>query len=105
MYCAAFMFYYVRCAEKGSACKLKLQRNAPDAVNPADPGNGDLLGQLSKARNGQGTTFEGCMNLSECMGNQPDCVKMAEYAVKCGGWAINMKGSLIPDPPPSLSKP
>ncbi len=103
--CVAFMYFYVKCADKGLACKKKLQENAPDAVNPSDPGNGDLLGQLSKARNGQGTGFEGCMNLTECMGKESDCQKMAKYGVKCGTWAINMMGSWNPDPPPSLSKP
>jgi RHS repeat-associated protein len=103
--CAAFMYFYVRCADKGKECKLKLLRNAPDAVNPADPGNHDLLGELSNARNGQGTGYEGCMNLAECMGKESVCQSMAKYGVKCGGWAIDMMGDLNPEPPISLSKP
>jgi RHS repeat-associated protein len=103
--CVAFMYFYVKCADKGTACKLKLLQNAPSAVNPSDSGNGDLLGQLSNTRNGQGTGFEGCMNLAECMGKETDCQKMGKYGVQCGAWAIGMMGSLMPDPPPSLSKP
>jgi hypothetical protein len=46
------------------------------------------------------------MNLvSECMGKKDDCQKMAKYAVTCGAFAIKMKGYLLPEPPPSLSKP
>lgn len=103
--CVMFMYYYSRCADKATGCKQRLLQDAPDAVNPADPGNGDLLGQLAKARNGQGTGFEGCMNLSECLGKETACQKMAKYGVKCGAWAISLMGSLIPNPPPSLMGP
>jgi RHS repeat-associated protein len=103
--CAEFFYYAARCADKGEACKLKLQQNAPVAVTPGDPGNGDLLGQLANARNGQGTGFEGCMNVSDCMAKQDECQKMASAAVSCGAFAIKVKGSLFPDLPPSLSQP
>jgi hypothetical protein len=83
------------------ACKAKQSQEAPDAVNPADPGNNDLLGQLSK----QGTGFESSLNFGKCMQGQEVCQKMMKYGVKCGGWAIDMMGSLIPDLPPSLSQP
>jgi RHS repeat-associated protein len=103
--CAAFFYFAAKCADKGLECKKKLQQSAPDGVNPADPGTGDLLGQLANARNGQGTGFEGCMNAADCMAKQDDCKKMAKYAVTCGAFAIKIKGSLFPDLPPSLSTP
>jgi RHS repeat-associated protein len=97
--CVAFMYYYVKCADKGLARKQKLQRGAPDAVNPADPGNGDLLGELSRARNGHGTGFESCVNVTECLQKETACQEMAKYGVKCGAWAISMMCSLMPDTP------
>jgi len=105
--CAAFFYFAAKCADKGLACKKKLLENAPNAVNtnPSEVGNGDLAGELSKARNGAGTPYEGCMNLSECMSKEDDCLKMAKYAVGCGAFAIKMMGTLFPDLPPSLSAP
>ena len=78
--------------------------SAPEAVNFADPGNGDLLGQLANARGGQGTGYEGCMNPGECMAKQPVCIKMAKCAVECGGFAISWARSIIPNFPPFWTK-
>ncbi len=94
--CLMFRYYYGRCAASALPCKERLA-SAP-AINPNawQVGEGDLAGQLANARNGQGTGFESCMNLSECMAKEPACIKMAEYAVKCGGWAIDSAGSFMP---------
>jgi RHS repeat-associated protein len=98
--CIEFFYFAGKCADKGTGCKQSLLQKAPSAVNPSDPGSRDLLGQLAGARNGQGTGYEGCMNLSECMGKEPDCVKMAKYAVGCGAWAISWARSIVPSLPP-----
>jgi len=94
--CLTFRYFYGKCFANALACKAHAQQSAPQGVNSQDSGTDDLLGQLANARNGQGTPYEGCLNLGECMAKEPSCIKMAKYAVQCGAWAISVGGSLVP---------
>jgi RHS repeat-associated protein len=91
LHCVSFFYYYWRCSNTSTECKQKLLEDAPVAVNSADPGNGDLLGQLASA----GTGYEMCMNLKNCMAKQPPCIKMMKNATECGGFAISWANGLI----------